>query len=63
VWGTVVMIITGLALWFDNVVIQLLPKGVLDVVLVVHYWEAWLATLAILVWHMYSTVSTRTSTR
>jgi cytochrome b subunit of formate dehydrogenase len=56
VWGTAVMIITGLALWFDNVVIQLLPKGVLDVVLVVHYWEAWLATLAILVWHMYSTV-------
>jgi len=56
VWGTVVMIITGLALWFDNVVIQLLPKGVLDVALVVHYWEAWLATLAILVWHLYSTV-------
>ena len=21
-----------------------------------HYWEAWLATLAIAVWHMYSTV-------
>jgi cytochrome b subunit of formate dehydrogenase len=50
------MIVTGLALWFDNFVIQLLPKGVLDVVLVVHYYEAWLATLAILVWHMYSTV-------
>lgn len=56
VWGTAVMIITGLALWFDNVVIQLLPKGVLDVALVVHYYEAWLATLAIVVWHLYSTV-------
>ena len=56
VWGTAIMAITGLALWFDNVVIQLLPKGVLDVALVIHYYEAWLATLAILVWHMYSTV-------
>jgi cytochrome b subunit of formate dehydrogenase len=56
VWGTVVMVITGLMLWFDNRIIQYLPKGVLDVALVIHYWEAWLATLAILVWHLYSTV-------
>jgi cytochrome b subunit of formate dehydrogenase len=56
VWGTVVMIITGLMLWFDNWMIQFLPKGVLDVALVIHYCEAWLATLAILVWHLYSTV-------
>ena len=33
-----------------------LPKGVLDVALVIHYYEAWLATLAILVWHGYSTI-------
>ncbi|UCF39004.1 MAG: cytochrome b/b6 domain-containing protein [Acidobacteriota bacterium] len=56
VWGSVVMIGTGLFLWFDNWFIQYLPKGFLDVSLVIHYWEAWLATLAILVWHMYSTV-------
>jgi cytochrome b subunit of formate dehydrogenase/nitrate/TMAO reductase-like tetraheme cytochrome c subunit len=56
VWGTIVMIVTGLMLWFDNWFIQFLPKGVLDVALVVHFWEAWLASLAILVWHMYSTV-------
>ena len=56
VWGTGVMIVTGLALWFDNLFIQFLPKGVLDVALVVHFWEAWLASLAILVWHMYSVV-------
>jgi hypothetical protein len=43
-------------LWFDNWFIQFLPKGALDVALVVHYWEAWLATLAIIVWHLYSTV-------
>ena len=56
VWGTAVMIITGLLLWFDNYVIQFMPKGALDVALVVHYWEAWLATLAIAIWHLYSTV-------
>jgi cytochrome b subunit of formate dehydrogenase len=56
VWGTAVMIVTGIVLWFDNWFIHYLPKGVLDVALVVHYWEAWLATLAIAVWHLYSTV-------
>ena len=56
VWGTVVMIITGFLLWFDNWFIHFLPKGALDVSLVVHYYEAWLAFLAIAVWHMYSTV-------
>ena len=57
-WGTVIMTITGLLLWFDNYFVQVwhLPKGVLDVVLVVHYYEAWLAFLAILVWHIYGTV-------
>jgi cytochrome b subunit of formate dehydrogenase len=56
VWGTVVMILTGIFLWFDNLAVRYFPKGFLDVMLVVHYYEAWLATLAILVWHMYSTV-------
>ncbi|MBL7052238.1 MAG: cytochrome b/b6 domain-containing protein [Candidatus Marinimicrobia bacterium] len=56
VWGTVVMVVTGLLLWFDNFFISFLPKGFLDVALVIHYWEAWLATLAILVWHLYSTI-------
>jgi cytochrome b subunit of formate dehydrogenase len=55
-WGTIVMITTGLLLWFDNWFIQFLPKGVLDVALVIHYWEAWLATLAIFVWHFYSVI-------
>ena len=56
VWGTVMMIVTGLMLWFDNWFIQFLPKGVLDVSLVIHFWEAWLAALAILVWHLYSVI-------
>jgi len=55
-WGTAVMIVTGVLLWFDNWFVGFLPKGALDVALVIHYWEAWLATLAILVWHLYSTL-------
>jgi cytochrome b subunit of formate dehydrogenase len=55
-WGTAVMIVTGLMLWFDNWIIQILPKGFLDVALVIHFWEAWLATLAIFVWHLYSVI-------
>ena len=56
VWGTAVMVMTGIVLWFDNWFIQFFPKGALDVALVVHYWEAWLATLAIAIWHLYSVV-------
>jgi len=56
VWGTVVMAVTGLLLWFDNLAVTWLPKGFLDVMLVIHYYEAWLATLAILIWHLYSTI-------
>jgi cytochrome b subunit of formate dehydrogenase len=56
IWGTAVMIITGILLWFDNYFVQFLPKGFLDVALVVHYYEAILATLAIAIWHLWSTV-------
>lgn len=56
IWGNGVMIVTGILLWFDNYFIQFLPKGVLDVSLVIHYYEAILASLSILIWHLYSTV-------
>jgi hypothetical protein len=49
-----VMAITGTLLWFDDFFVSLgLPKGILDVVLIIHYYEAWLAFLAIVVWHGY----------
>jgi len=56
VWGTVVMGITGLSLWFENNFVHIFPKGLLDVFLVIHYYEAWLAFLAIVVWHMYAVI-------
>ncbi len=53
VWGTVVMTATGILLWFDNTFLGILTKLWWDVAQSVHYYEAWLATLAIIVWHFY----------
>jgi cytochrome b subunit of formate dehydrogenase len=56
VWGNTVMIGTGLFLWFDNFFLKYLTAKGLEVSRVIHFYEAILATLAILIWHMYSTV-------
>ena len=53
VWGTVVMGGTGIILWFDNTFMGLLTKLGWDVSRTVHFFEAWLAILAIIVWHFY----------
>jgi cytochrome b subunit of formate dehydrogenase len=56
VWGTVMMAVSGVLLWADNFVLSRFPKGLLDVAGVFHYYEAVLAALAILVWHLYSVI-------
>jgi cytochrome b subunit of formate dehydrogenase len=53
VWGTIIMSVTGLILWFDNTFIGLLTKLGWDVARTIHYYEAWLAMLAIIIWHFY----------
>jgi len=53
IWGTVVMGITGLMLWFNSLTLKIFPRWVIDLVTVVHLYEAWLASLAIVVWHFY----------
>ena len=53
VWGTFVMGVSGLILWFENAAMKSFPKIVMDIATVVHYYEAILATLAIIVWHFY----------
>lgn len=53
IWGTIVMAVTGVLLWFDNFFSAFFGREVFDVAVIVHFWEAWLASLAILVWHMY----------
>jgi len=53
IWGTVVMSLTGLVLWFNNLAMKYFPKWTTDLSTVIHYYEAILATLAIIVWHFY----------
>jgi len=56
VWGTIVMGITGVLLWAHNFVLHYLPSSWLQVATAVHYYEAILATLAIVVWHFYAVI-------
>jgi len=53
VWGTWLMAATGALIWFKIYFTQWLPRWVVDVGITVHYFEAILATLAIIVWHFY----------
>ena len=56
IWGSVVMIITGLILWFAVPFLNRFKYWVFDLATVVHFYEAVLATLAIIVWHFYFTI-------
>jgi cytochrome b subunit of formate dehydrogenase len=53
VWGTGLMAVTGIMLWAKIAVGNLLARWWIDAATAVHFYEAILATLAILVWHFY----------
>jgi predicted CXXCH cytochrome family protein len=53
IWGTFLMAATGLLIWFKLYATEVVPRWVIDVATTVHYFEAILASLAILVWHFY----------
>jgi cytochrome b subunit of formate dehydrogenase len=53
VWGTALMGLTGIMLWAKVWVGDLLARWWVDVATAIHFYEAILATLAILVWHFY----------
>ncbi len=52
-WGCAMMGATGFVLWFENITMRYLPGWVLDVATALHFYEAILATLSILIWHLY----------
>ena len=56
IWGTIVMTVTGFILWFKTEWLLYFPMWTYNVALAVHYYEAILATLTIIVWHLYSVV-------
>jgi cytochrome b subunit of formate dehydrogenase len=53
IWGTMLMIATGFVLWFPAELSPFLPGWAVSVSQTIHLYEAWLATLAIIVWHFF----------
>ncbi|MBK7105666.1 MAG: cytochrome b/b6 domain-containing protein [Ignavibacteriae bacterium] len=53
IWGTFVMAITGLLLWFPTMVGDWAPVWLIKVSEIIHFMEAILASLAIIVWHWF----------
>jgi formate dehydrogenase gamma subunit len=53
VWGTIIMGATGLIIWLKIDVTKFLPRWAVEVATTIHYYEAILACLAIIVWHFY----------
>jgi cytochrome b subunit of formate dehydrogenase len=55
-WGIVTMGLSGLVLWFSDRLPPDTPHWVVPVAKVVHFYEAVLAVLAIIVWHLFHTI-------
>jgi cytochrome b subunit of formate dehydrogenase len=53
VWGNIVMGATGIVLWFENTFLPVISSFGMEISTAVHFYEAILATLAIVVWHFY----------
>ena len=53
IWGSLLMAATGFVLWFNNLTMRWLPGWASDVSTTIHFYEAILATGAIVVWHFY----------
>ena len=56
VWGTILMGATGLMIWLKLDVTRYLPRWAVEVATTIHYYEALLACMAIVVWHFYHVV-------
>jgi len=56
VWGTALMAATGFVPWFPTFFTSFLPAWVVTISETIHLYEAWLATLAIAVFHLFFTI-------
>lgn len=53
IWGTLVMSVTGLVLWFPALATNHLPAWAIRVSEMIHFYEAILAVGAIIIWHLF----------
>ncbi len=54
VFGTLIMIFTGMILWFVNLSMAVLPKWVIDLTLLVHGWDGVLIFIVLFLFHLYN---------
>lgn len=52
-WGTAVMILSGIVIWIPTWITRFLPNWTVAASVIVHGYEALLAGLAIFLWHFY----------
>jgi formate dehydrogenase gamma subunit len=55
-WGSLVMALSGFLLWFNDFTLRYFPTWVADAATAIHWYEAILATLSILIWHFYMVI-------
>jgi cytochrome b subunit of formate dehydrogenase len=53
-WGTLVMITSGFFMWQVEISLRFFPLWVHDIFIIIHGYEAILAFLSVIVWHMYN---------
>jgi cytochrome b subunit of formate dehydrogenase len=53
-WGSIVMILSGFFMWNMELSLKIFPLWVHDIFVIAHGYEAMLAFLAIIIWHMYN---------
>ncbi|NOX90576.1 MAG: hypothetical protein GXO77_16345 [Calditrichaeota bacterium] len=53
IWGIIIMGASGFMLWFPEFFARFMPSWFFEAAEIIHYYEAWLASLAILVWHWF----------
>ncbi|MCA9450670.1 MAG: cytochrome b/b6 domain-containing protein, partial [Candidatus Omnitrophica bacterium] len=56
IWGMILMVLTGFTLWYPTWVTHFFPRLIVDIAGIIHFYEAVLATLAILYWHLFFVV-------
>lgn len=52
--GLMIMILSGIILWFESGSMRIFPKWVLDVTMIIHGYEGMIVFIILLFWHMYN---------
>ncbi|MCL4558356.1 MAG: cytochrome b/b6 domain-containing protein [Deltaproteobacteria bacterium] len=52
--GTMIMVITGIVLWFVNQSMAVLPKWAIDVTMLIHGWDGVMIFIVLFLFHLYN---------